>query len=107
VLDPTGSNRPNGYTRIVSAFLLAFVILTGVLLFVFSTDTDDRFAWTIKVPITAAFIGACFLSTTPGLVGVFLVRAWSEARLMVVLGQTDGRAARQGRLVRPSARPLR
>jgi hypothetical protein len=85
-LSTFGLNRPNGYTRLVSAFLLAFVILTGVLLFVFSSDTDDRFAWTIKIPITAAFIGACFLATIPGLVGVFLVRTWSEARLMLVLG---------------------
>ena len=80
-----GSNRPNGYTRLVTGFLLAFVVLTGVLLFVFSTDKDDRFAWTIKVPITAAFIGACFLATIPGLAGVFLVRTWSQARLMIVL----------------------
>ena len=85
-LSTIGSSRPNGYTRLVTGFLFTFVVLTGVLLFVFSTDTGDRFAWTIKVPITAAFIGACFLSTTPGLVGVFLVRTWSEARLMLVLG---------------------
>jgi hypothetical protein len=85
-LSTLGSNPPNGYTKVVTGFLFAFVVMTGVLLFVFSTDTGDRFAWTIKIPITAAFIGACFLATIPGLAGVFLVRTWAEARLMIVLG---------------------
>ena len=38
----------------------ALVFIAGVQLFGFSRDTDHAFAWTIGVPITAAFLGAFY-----------------------------------------------
>jgi hypothetical protein len=34
------------------------VLLAGLQLFVFATETDRFFAWTIASPLTAAFLGA-------------------------------------------------
>jgi hypothetical protein len=58
------------------------IVLTAVVpLFFFSTQTDVGFAWTIKPPATAAFLGAgylaaCFLEFLSA-----RERAWSRARL--------------------------
>jgi hypothetical protein len=38
----------------------ALALIAGVLLFVLSEDTDRFFSWTIKPPLTAAFLGASY-----------------------------------------------
>lgn len=76
------SVRPT--TRGVRIFFYAtsVIVLTAVVpLFIFSTQTDVGFAWTIKPSATAAFLGAgylaaCFLEFLSA-----RERAWSRARL--------------------------
>lgn len=59
------------------------VIAQGVILFLLPTRTEDLFAWTIAVPLTAAFFGAGYLASS---VMDFLSsreRDWAMARLAV------------------------
>jgi hypothetical protein len=41
----------------------ALVFIAGVQLFIFADQTDRYFAWTIRPPLTAAFLGAAFWAT--------------------------------------------
>ena len=59
------------------------VFLAGVQLFVFTERTATHFAWTIEVPLTAAFLGAAYWASA-----VFEWRAarellWANARIAV------------------------
>jgi hypothetical protein len=55
--------------------------LLGVPVFLLPTQTDDYFAWTIAVPLTAVFIGACYWSSA--LLAVIASRRllWSQTRI--------------------------
>jgi hypothetical protein len=87
----TGTPAARGEVRRLSSatrgLLVGFVLLTALAtnqLYVLSTHTDAYFAWTIKPPLTAAFLGAGYAA---GLVLVLLglrARAWAEARIAVV-----------------------
>ena len=82
--DRTEVRRLSPATR---GLLVGFVLLTVLAtnqLYVLSAHTDAYFAWTIKPPLTAAFLGAGFAA---GLVLVLLglrAHAWVEARIAVV-----------------------
>ena len=70
--------------RVLLWAVVLLAMLAGFVLFVFSDRTDHLFAWTIEPPITAAFLGAAYLSAS---VMAFLsVRTdrWREARAMAV-----------------------
>jgi hypothetical protein len=74
-------------SRPTRGLMVGFVVLTALgtnQLYVLSTHTDAYFAWTIRPPLTAAFLGAGYAA---GLVLVLLglrARAWAEARIAVV-----------------------
>jgi hypothetical protein len=82
---PYGQVR--GLFRGTRALLVGFVLLTALAtnqLYVLSAHTDKYFAWTIKPPLTAAFLGAGYAA---GLVLVLLAlraRTWVQARVAVV-----------------------
>jgi hypothetical protein len=60
-------------TRELRALLWFFASLAlgaGVLLYVLSGNTDDTFSWTIKPPLTAAFLGGAYWAA-------FVLFAWS------------------------------
>lgn len=59
----------------------AFVLIAGFQLFVLSGETEDFFAWTIDVPLTAAFLGAGYWSSAILELGSARRRDWSGARL--------------------------
>jgi len=62
-------------------FATAVEIVAIMQLYFFSTSTDKYFAWTIAVPLTAAFLGAGFGA---GFILVFLYRnekLWANARV--------------------------
>jgi len=62
-------------------FATAVEIVAVLQLYFFSTSTDKYFAWTIAVPLTAAFLGAGFGA---GFILVFLYRnetLWANARV--------------------------
>lgn len=64
----------------VGAFL---VFLAGAQLFVLTERTDHWFAWTIAVPLTAAILGAFYLSAIPLAALSATRRAWADARVGV------------------------
>jgi hypothetical protein len=53
-------------TRLSFLFSIFLATVAGIQLYVLSTRTADFFAWTIGVPLTAAFLGAFFWANTPG-----------------------------------------
>src|SRR5205823_14649674 len=61
------------------------VFIAGVQLFVLSTRTDNSFAWTIKVPLTAAFLGAGYWGSFPMITWSLRVREWQRVRIVVIL----------------------
>jgi hypothetical protein len=70
--------------RILLWTVVVLAAVEGFVLFVFSDRTDHLFAWTIEPPVTAAFLGAAYLSAS---VMAFLsVRSdrWRAARPMAV-----------------------
>jgi hypothetical protein len=65
--------RREGLTSELRGLLWAFTALAlgaFFLLFVLSEQTDDSFSWTIKPPLTAAFLGASYF-------GAFLLFVWT------------------------------
>jgi hypothetical protein len=72
-----------GTTPGVRAGLLAIagvIFLLGLSLFVFPRETDQLFAWTIKVPLTAAFLGASYWASTTLACACAAERHWVRAR---------------------------
>jgi hypothetical protein len=75
------STRP--MTPGVRAGLVAIasvIFWLGLSLFVFPTHTDDLFAWTIKPPLTAAFLGASYWASTTLAVACAAERDWARGR---------------------------
>jgi len=54
-MSTTGSSFPRLFVRFVA---LPLLFIAGVQLYILSEQTDVYFAWTIAVPLTAAFLGA-------------------------------------------------
>jgi peptidoglycan/LPS O-acetylase OafA/YrhL len=69
--------------RAILAVGAVFVLIAGIQLYVFSEHTDDAFAWTIKPPLTAAFLGAFYLAACLIAVGSCRERLWENARVAV------------------------
>jgi hypothetical protein len=61
-------------------------LIAGIQLFLGTEATDRYFAWTIQPPITAAFLGAAYLSAVVLLLSAALERRWAEARLATYSG---------------------
>jgi hypothetical protein len=59
------------------------VLLAGVPLFLLSERTETTFAWTIEVPLTAAFLGAAYLAAFALEAGAARAPGWAQARLAV------------------------
>jgi hypothetical protein len=60
-------------------------VLLGLPLIVAPTQTDDWFAWTIAVPLTAVWLGACYWSGT--LLALLASRRplWAQTRVSVIV----------------------
>lgn len=80
--------RITGFTRVVLTLDLVFSLLAGGVLYLFSTQTDEYFAWTIKVPLTAAFLGAGYLGAATMLVFTYRTTDWRRVRIVPVIGFT-------------------
>ena len=59
----------------------ALVFVAGLQLFVFSTRTETLFAWTIDVPLTAAFLGAGYWASVAFEWLAARERTWANARV--------------------------
>jgi len=79
------SNRPLHIgMRWVLRVAAVLVFIAGVQLYVFSEQTDIRFAWTIKSSLTAAFLGAGYwASGIMALIASWQV-TWKRARVAIV-----------------------
>ncbi len=67
----------------VRAGLLAIasvIFWLGLSLFVFPTETDRLFAWTIEPPLTAAFLGASYWASTTLAAACARERDWARGR---------------------------
>jgi hypothetical protein len=60
--------------------IASVIFWLGLSLFVFPTDTDDLFAWTIQPPLTAAFLGASYWASTTLAVACASERDWARGR---------------------------
>lgn len=86
VQPPGASAETRPTLRVTRAFLLVsmvLVLLAGLQLFAFSTETGRFFAWTIASPLTAAFLGASYLASVPLTWLGARRRAWVDARLSI------------------------
>jgi hypothetical protein len=61
-----------------------FVAAAGVQLYVLASDTDRFFAWTIGIPLTAAFLGSYYWTAMVVSVLSWRERNWANARVGVV-----------------------
>jgi hypothetical protein len=59
------------------------VSVAGFQLFVLTEYTDRYFAWTIDVPLTAAFLGASYWGSFPLVLIASRQHAWARARVAV------------------------
>jgi hypothetical protein len=68
------------------SFILGILLATvaGIQLYVLSTRTADFFAWTIGVPLTAAFLGSFFWANTPSFVVALRFDEWPRVRILIV-----------------------
>lgn len=80
----TEDDRPKRLTPAMRAALLlagVLVLIAGTQLFVLTERTDSVFAWTIVVPLTAAFMGAGYFSSFALVAVGAMERSWSAARV--------------------------
>jgi hypothetical protein len=75
--------RTLALTRAQLATAVGLVLGIGLLQFGLSGRTDTYFAWTIRVPLTAAFIGALYLGSGVGELLAARTPAWAHARIAV------------------------
>jgi hypothetical protein len=60
-----------------------FVLLAGLALSVRPDHSDHDFAWTIRPPLTAAFLGACYLASCLIALVAASQSTWARARIAV------------------------
>src|SRR5579884_2676320 len=75
-------------TRLSFLLFIPLGTITGAVLFLFATRTADLFAWTIAVPMSAAFLGAAYWAFVPGLLLALRDGAWPRSRVLVPAGFT-------------------
>lgn len=71
-------------TRLSFQLGMLLATVAGIQLYLLSTRTADFFAWTIGVPITAAFLGAFFWANTPSFVVALRTGEWPRVRILIV-----------------------
>jgi hypothetical protein len=69
------------FTRVVAAVVIAILVLAWIVLFVFPSDTDHRFAWTIASTMTAMLMGAGYGSAPYFFARVLTERRWHRVAL--------------------------
>ena len=75
-------------TRVVFTLDLIFSLVAGLVLVALASHTEDAFAWTIKLPVTAAFLGAGYLAAVAMLIPSYRETRWRRVRIIPVMGVT-------------------
>jgi hypothetical protein len=70
-----------GAVRRLFRIAATLVFAIGFSLYVLSGHTDRFFAWTIKVPLTAAFLGALYLASGLAEAAAARTRVWAYSRI--------------------------
>ncbi|MCU0310160.1 MAG: hypothetical protein MUE36_04355 [Acidimicrobiales bacterium] len=70
--------------RLVFPPFLVLTALSTVILYVSATDTDEIFAWTVRPPVSAAFLGAGYASGFVLMALTVRERVWANARVALV-----------------------
>jgi hypothetical protein len=79
-ISPAAERRTTPAVRAGLLAIAGVIFLLGLSLYVFPGETATLFAWTIKVPLTAAFLGASYWASTTLAVACAGERAWVCAR---------------------------
>jgi len=90
-MNPTDSLATSPVSPAVRLFMRAaavFVASAGVSLFFLSEATHLYFAWTIKPPVTAAFLGGGYLAVAVALVLALRQTDWTQVRVGVAVVAT-------------------
>jgi hypothetical protein len=78
---PPANDRILPLTRVVAAVVIVILLIATVVLFLLPTQTDHRFAWTIKPTMTAMLMGAGYGSALYFFVRVLTERRWHRVAL--------------------------
>ncbi|HNC96388.1 MAG TPA: hypothetical protein PKW90_09715 [Myxococcota bacterium] len=70
--------------RAVLYMAAVFVLIAGLPLYVFSTETATYFAWKVDPPLTAATLGACYWAAGLAEFNSARARNWTEGRVAVL-----------------------
>ncbi|HEV7811647.1 MAG TPA: hypothetical protein VGO99_01700 [Leifsonia sp.] len=76
----TADDRILPYTRWVGAIIVPFLVAAFVILYLFPTQTDELFAWTINPPLTAMFLASAYAGGIWFFVQVVRPNRWHAVR---------------------------
>ncbi len=78
------ATKPLAFERLfVMTAVLPLLFIAGIQLFVFAEQTETYFAWTIALPLTAAFMGAGYWSAMVNAYMVMRQPEWSRIRTSI------------------------
>jgi hypothetical protein len=76
------NSRLNTFSRLFFAFgVIPLLFIAGVQLFILSEQTDMYFAWTIPLPLTAAFMGAGYWAALAHAFVIIREPSWERTRV--------------------------
>ncbi len=86
---PTGTDlggRVLRYTKIVMAIDITGLVIVALGPVLVPGSTEEYFAWTIAVPLTASMIGAGYAAALPSILWALALHEWLRIRIMIVAG---------------------
>ncbi|HLF78842.1 MAG TPA: hypothetical protein VJB57_15290 [Dehalococcoidia bacterium] len=76
------------FTKIVDLAVIVLVFLAGIQLYILTEETHRYFAWTIGVPLTAAFLGAGYWGALVSTLYAIRLTDWTKGRSTVATAFT-------------------
>ena len=73
-------DRVLGYTRVLSAVIIPFLLTAFVVLYLFPGDTKRLFAWSINCPLTAMVLASAYLGGAYFFIRVLREPHWSAVK---------------------------
>ena len=74
------------YTKIVMAIDITGLVIVALGPVLVPGSTEEYFAWTVAVPLTAAMIGAGYAAALPSILWALALHDWLRIRIMIVAG---------------------
>jgi hypothetical protein len=80
----SSNSRFNRFTNLFFTFgVIPLLFIAGVQLFILSAQTDTYFAWTIPLPLTAAFMGAGYWAALAHAFVIIRNPGWEQTRVSI------------------------